>query len=193
MLMHLFCVVFFPNTDLSKVVAAAWHSCDVEVKLFCAEVSDLTMQEYKKALYRQKKDDIKSEEEGDSSTESKATKLTRKNKSIDKKQRSNKKEQQQKSLRPSKEDSSTASEEDLSFSAMIDALFSHPVVRNVSNESMFKSAVAPGASIVPTTWPSVGQLSLPLPSYYSCHNVYAPACHADIDDEAIWKMWKSCD
>jgi len=191
----LFCVVFFPNTDLSKNVAAAWHSCDDEVKLFCAEVSDLTMQEYKKALYRQKKDDIKSEEEGDSSTESKATKPTRKNKRNDKKQRSKKKEQQQqKSLSPSKVDSSTTSEEVLSFSAMIDALFSHPVVRNVSNESILKSAVAPGASVVPTTWPSVGQLSLPLPSSsYSCHNVYAPACHADIDDEAIWKMWKSCD
>ncbi len=75
------CVFFFAITDLSKKVAAAWHSCDDEVKLFCAEVSDLTLQEYKKALYRQQKDDIKSEEEDDSSTESKATELTQKNKS----------------------------------------------------------------------------------------------------------------
>jgi len=189
-------------SDLSKKVAAAWHSCDDEVKLFCAEVSDLTMQEYKKALYRQQKDDLKSEEEDDTSAESKATKPTEKNKRNDKEQQSKKKktkeeeeeEQQQETSRPSKVDSSTAVDvgEVLSISAMIDvAPCSQPVVRRISNESMSKSAVTSGVSIMPTTWPSVGQLSLPLPSY---HNTYYPeACHADVDDEAIWQMWMSFD
>jgi hypothetical protein len=195
----LFCVFFFARTDLSKKVAAAWHSCDDEVKLFCAEVSDLTMQEYKKALYRQQKDDLKSEEEDDTSAESKATKPTEKNKRNDKKQQSKKKtkeeeeeEQQQETSRPSKVDSSTAVDvgEVLSISAMIDvAPCSQPVVRRISKD--YKSAVTSGVSIMPTTWPSVGQLSLPLPSY---HNTYHPeACHADVDDEAIWQMWTSCD
>jgi hypothetical protein len=177
----LYSVVFFANTDLSKKVAAAWHSCDDEVKLFCAEVSDLTLQEYKKALYRQQKDDIKSEEEDDSSTESKATELTQKNKRNDKKQQSSKKkEQQHKPLRPSKvDDSSTAVEEVLSCS------------QPVANASMSKTANS-GAAVVPTPWSSVGQLSLPLPSY-SYQNNYPPACQADVDDQAIWKMWMSCD
>jgi len=156
------------------------------------------MQEYKKALYRQQKDDLKSEEEDDTSAESKATKPTEKNKRNDKKQQSKKKskeeeeEQQQETSRPSKVDSSTAVDvgEVLSISAMIDvAPCSQPVVRRISKD--YKSAVTSGVSIMPTTWPSVGQLSLPLPSY---HNTYHPeACYADVDDEAIWQMWTSCD
>jgi len=158
------------------------------------------MQEYKKALYRQQKDNLKSEEEDDTSAESKATKPTEKNKRNAKKQQSKKKtkeeeeeeEQQQETSRPSKVDSSTAVDvgEVLSISAMIDvAPCSQPVVRRISKD--YKSAVTSGVSIMPTTWPSVGQLSLPLPSY---HNTYYPeACHADVDDEAIWQMWMSFD
>ena len=46
----------------------SWHNADDEVKLFCAEVSDILMQEYKKALYQQKQqnDNINIEEEEDS-------------------------------------------------------------------------------------------------------------------------------
>ena len=158
------CVFFFANTDLSKKVAAAWHSCDDEVKLFCAEVSDLTLQEYKKALYRQQKDDIKSEEEDDSSTESKATTPTLKNKRNDKKQLSSKKkkkeQQQQKTPRPSKVDSATAAEEVVSTSATIGvAPCSQPVVRRISNESMSKSTVASGASVEPTGRTAVASAS----------------------------------
>ena len=47
--------------DLSKRVAASWRSCDDEVKLYCAEVSDLLTQAYKRAVYFQAKGIVKNE------------------------------------------------------------------------------------------------------------------------------------
>lgn len=65
-------VLFCPK-DLSKRVAVSWHNADDEVKLFCAEVSDFLMQEYKKALYQQKQQNnginIKEKEETSTQTQ----------------------------------------------------------------------------------------------------------------------------
>jgi len=152
------------QTDLSKNVAAAWHDADDEVKLFCAEVSDFLMQEYKKAIYRQRKDGINTKEEGDSLTESK-----------------------KKILRPGKVVSSTADIDEIissTTSAVINAIpCTQPIMRRVTNENT-------DSSVEMAPWPSVGQLSLPLPSY---HAHYYSVSQVDIDDEAIWNMWMNCE
>ena len=162
------------QTDLSKNVAAAWHDADDEVKLFCAQVSDYLMQEYKKAIYRQRKDGINTKEEDDTLTESKGTKSTRK-----------------KILRPGKVVSSTADIDEIissTTSAVINAIpCTQPIMRRVTSEN---TSTVVSDSSVEAPWPSVGQLSLPLPSY---HAHYYSVSQVDIDDEAIWNMWMDCD
>jgi len=161
-------------SDLSKNVAAAWHDADDEVKLFCAQVSDYLMQEYKKAIYRQRKDGINTKEEDDTLTESKGTKSTRK-----------------KILRPGKVVSSTADIDEIissTTSAVINAIpCTQPIMRRVTSEN---TSTVVSDSSVEAPWPSVGQLSLPLPSY---HAHYYSVSQVDIDDEAIWNMWMDCD
>ena len=160
----------------------------------------MTTQEYKKALYRQqKKDGINSKEKHDSSTGSKATKPSRMtNKRNDKKQQPKKKAQQKResqsdTRRPSKVDFSTLVSIDeitLSTSAMFDAVTStEPVITQVSNQSTSRPTSTVSSDAGNPSWPSVGQLSLPLSSY---QNQYIPAC-LNIDDDAIWQMWMSCD
>eukprot|EP00985_Skeletonema_marinoi_P014869 scaffold7565_cov141-Skeletonema_marinoi.AAC.9 len=159
--------------NLSKNVAAAWHDADEKVKLFCAKVSEILMQEYKKAIYRQRKDGINTKEEDDSWTESKGTKSTRK-----------------KILRPGKVVSSTADIDEIissTTSAVINAI-PQPIMRRVTSENT--STVVSDSSVETAPWPSVGQLSLPLPSY---HAHYYSVSQVDIDDEAIWNMWMDCD
>lgn len=44
---------FIPSfTDLSKSIAASWRAIDGETKLFCAQVSDIGMQHYKREMQR---------------------------------------------------------------------------------------------------------------------------------------------
>ena len=44
-------------------MAVSWHNADEEVKLFCFEVSDMLMQQYKKALQKQENDANNEEKE----------------------------------------------------------------------------------------------------------------------------------
>jgi len=41
--------------DLSKKVSSSWHSCEKEVKLFCAHISDIGMMKYKRETHNYKK------------------------------------------------------------------------------------------------------------------------------------------
>ena len=179
----------FPSlqTDLSKKVALSWHNADDEVKLFCAEVSDILMHNYKKALYRQRKDSINSTEAEDSLPQSRVTK-TRNVK---------KKTSRSKTLMPSQVVSTTTTEALVAdpilssiTQSMIDtAPCTQQVMTRVLNEQLSAAAVISDSSVETTSWPSVGQLSLPLSLY---HNNYASS-QVDIDDNAIIDMWNAFD
>lgn len=198
-------------SDLSKRVATAWHNSDNDVKLFCAEVSDITMQEYKAALHRQQK--IEKEEDDSSTEESRTAKRTRRKRVVKKRQPKKekkvvKKRQSKKNkvasdvhadtVRSSQEVSSKKTDDD---NMTIEQIISSPtplcgetqVVRRISNESQTITQESPKER---ADLPSVGQLSLPIPSYYHSYPISTGSSLADvvdIDDEDIWNMWLSCD
>ena len=173
------------QTDLSKRVALSWHESDDEVKLFCAEVSDILMHEYKKALYRLRKDSFNSSETEDSSTQSQAAKSKTRNPF---KKKSSRPTSTSTAMVPRQVHStrtiSTRTTEGIVTDQIISsattaapstidtALYAEPTMRQVSNGS------------------TVGQLSLPLSSYQ--HNYYA-SNQVDINDKAIWDMWNASD
>ena len=67
------------------------------------------------------------------------------------------------------------------------------VVRGISNESQ---TITQESSKERADLPSVGQLSLPIPSYYHSYPISTGSSRADVvdvDDEDIWNMWLSCD
>ena len=47
---------FISFTDLSKSISSAWRNIDNETKLFCAQLSDIGNQKYKKEMHRRKSD-----------------------------------------------------------------------------------------------------------------------------------------
>lgn len=182
----------FFHTDLSKQIAAAWHSCDNDVKMFCVEVSDFLTQEYKKAVYKQRKDSkedlsIKSQESSEPTPST-----------------DDKNEQQKKASQPKSvvSETSIATAEDVlvrenissSNAAMVDAVPS-------TNQNTAWNVV----SDMTRCWPTAGQLSLPLPSYRgnysSANHVFSVSTSSrphtegvaavDIQDEDIWRMWSS--
>ena len=161
------------QADLSKRVATSWHNADGEVKLFCAEVSDILMQAYKKALYRKRKDDINYGTD-ELSTQPHGAKVTN-----DKKRTS-----RCNTLPPSQVLSSTAAAKEVDIAQII----SSATVTQVPCPSAVTSASDVLEQI--TSLPSIGQLSLPIPSYH-CH--YRSATEVDIDDDAIRNMWMACD
>ena len=161
----------------------------------------MTMQEYKKALHRQQKND---KEEDDSSTEeSRTVKRTRKNRVVVKK-RQPKKEKKVASdvhadrVRSIPEVSSKQTDDDnMTINEIISSLTpicdETQVVRRISNESQ---TITQESSKAQADFPSVGQLSLPIPSYYHSYPVSTGSSLADVvdvDDEDIWNMWMSCD
>lgn len=196
-------------SDLSKRVATAWHNCDNDVKLFCAEVSDITMQEYKAALRRQQK--IEKEEDDSSTEESRTVKRTRrkrvrqpkKEKKVVKK-RQPKKEKKVASdvhadtARSSQEVSSKKTDDTMTIEEIISSLTplcdETQVVGRISNE---RQTITQESSTERSDLPSVGQLSLPIPSYYHSYPIISTGSSladvADVADEDIWNMWMSCD
>ena len=48
--------IFISFTDLSKSISSAWRNIDNETKLFCAQLSDIGNQKYKKEMHRRKSD-----------------------------------------------------------------------------------------------------------------------------------------
>ena len=167
-------------------MALSWREAEDKVKLFCAVVSDILMHEYKKAQHKQRKDSISSAETEDSSTPSRVTK-TRNVK---------KKASRSKTLMPSQVVSSTTTEEvvaDPIISSTTPSLIdtapcTQAVMRQVSKMSA-AAAIISDWSVETTSWPSVGQLSLPLSLY---HQNYAFS-QVDIDDNAIVDMWNAFD
>ena len=176
------------KTDLSKRVALSWHESDDEVKLFCAEVSDILMHEYKKALYRQRKDSINSSENEDSSTQSQVAKSKTRNPFTKKSSQPTSTSttmvpRQVHSTRTISTrttegivtDQITSSSATTAAPSTIDAaLYAEPVMRQMSNG------------------PSVGHLSLPPSSYHQNYYDYA-SNQVDINDKAIWDMWNASD
>lgn len=161
-----------PNSDLSKRVSAAWQSCDDEVKLFCAEVSDLTMQKYyfKKFLQRQERDGTKTKkDDGYSSSKSNFTESTRKNKSGVKKQ------QMKVALTKEVDIVSLLNEEENVEIEMID-------LTHFSDSAVIRRVVSKDIE-------STNNFA-PIPRRSKGHY---QASLVDIDDEDIWKMWMSCD
>ncbi len=182
------------------------------MKLFCAEVSDITMQEYKAALHRQQK--IEKEEDDSSTEESRTVKRTRRKRVVKKRQPKKekkvvKKRQPKKkkkvvsavhadTVRSSQEVSSKKTDDDMTIEEIISSLTplcgdEMQVVRRISNESQTITQESSKARAdLPT---SVGQLSLPIPSYYHSYPISTGsslADVADVDDEDIWNMWMSC-
>ena len=170
----------------------------------------MTMQEYKKALHRQQKND---KEEDDSSTEEPRTvKRTRRKRVVKKRQPKKekkvvKKRQSKKkkvasdvhadTVRSSQEVSSKQTDDDnMTIEEIISSLTpicdETQVVRRISNESQ---TITQESSKARADFPSVGQLSLPIPSYYHSYPVSTGSSLvdvADVDDEDIWNMWMSC-
>ena len=174
------------QTDLSKKVALSWHDADDDVKLFCVEVSDILSHEHKKALSRQRKDSISSTEAEDSSSP---------NPRVTKTKNAKKKASRSKTLMTSQLVSSTATEElvadqinSSTASFMIDP-YSEPLMKRAISDS----------SVEPTSWSSVGQLSLPL-SFYHQVDIDADAIfgmnasgQVDLTDDDIVDMWNALD
>ena len=183
------------------------------MKLFCAEVSDITMQEYKAALHRQQK--IEKEEDDSSTEESRTVKRTRRKRVVKKRQpkkekkvvkkRQPKKKKKKKvvsavhadTVRSGQEVSSKKTDDDMTIEEIISSLTplcdEMQVVRRISNESQtITQESSKERADLPT---SVGQLSLPIPSYYHSYPISTGsslADVADVDDEDIWNMWMSC-
>ncbi len=167
---------FYPlllHADLSKTVATSWRNADSEVKLFCAEVSDILMQAYKKALYSKKKKNV------NYGTEVLSTKPHGRKVRNDKKMTS-----RCTALPPSQVLSSTAAVEEVDLSQILSSATVTPVP--------CPSAVTSAPDVLEQILPSVGQLSLPVPSYHY-HYRSVTATEVDIDDDAIRSMWLACD
>ena len=159
----------------------------------------MTIQEYKKALHRQQKTD---KEEDDSSTEeSRTVKRTRRKRVVKKRQPKKKKkvasDVHADTVRSSQEFSSKQTDDDnMTIEEIISSLApicdETQVVRRISNESQ---TITQESSKARADLPSVGQLSLPIPSYYHSYPVSTGSSLvdvADVDDEDIWNMWMSC-
>ena len=129
------------QTDLSKKVALSWHEAEDEVKLFCTEVSDILMHEYKKAQHWQRKGSINSTETEGSSTQSRVTNKTKKrNVKIKKASRSN-------TLIPSQVVSSRTTTDIVTDqfissttpSTISIAAYTQPIMKQVSGPSMWNN------------------------------------------------------
>lgn len=166
----------------------------------------MTMQCYKKALHRQQK--IEKVEDDSSTEESRTAKCTRRKRQPRKEKKVIKKRHPKKkkvasdvhadTVRSSQEEvSSKETDDNMTIEEIISSLKpvydETPVVRRISNESqtITQESLKERADL-----PSVGQLSLPIPSYYHSYPVSTSSSLADvvdIDDEDIWNMWISCD
>ena len=160
------------QTDLSKRVAVSWHNADEEVKLFCAEVSEMLMHEYKKAQHQQRQYGISSAANEDSSTQSRVTK-TRNVKKKASRSRSN-------TLMPPSHVVSSRTTKDIVTDQIISS-----TTQSMNHTAAYTQPVMRGV----LSGPSAGQLSLPLSVY---HLNYASS-QVDIDDDDIMAMWNVFD
>ena len=147
------------------------------------------MQAYKKALYRQRKD-------GTNNNGKEEKLLTQPHNGGRTKVTNGKKRKSPcNTMPPSQVVSSTtttAAEGEVDYDQIIISSATSATVTPVPCTSSMTTTNASDALFQITSWPSVGQLSLPLPSYQYKY-CYFSAGEVDIDDDAIMNMWAACD